>query len=327
MAGPSQFRRLDGFAAVAAARILPHYLAALAGEAGWGEVRDAFARTLVLAALLGHRRTHRLLRRKRLVPPAENAPVRLSPDPLASLNSAESEVASLPFIEAVNFFRRDVPELQRVVDGLRRRSRLAADLWTERQRLQASATVERIMRRRGSTAPERPLFDDPEARIGNLGGIGLRPDAVEEAIRTAIGRAEVARVLDTEVRTATLAAFNGGSREQAAENRAAVPVCVIDEIHDRRNRDYLTKGPHWIMDGFAAPTDDAIWQRITPPNGWNCRAVLRFVTADEAVRRGWAVRGGDGESVIVDAAAMRRQFARQWALIEAGEYPDPGFKL
>lgn len=134
--------------------------------------------------------------------------------------------------------------------------------------------------------------------------------------------------IETIVRTATQRAFNEGSRDQLDRNRTLFPVYQLDEIRDLRTRGNPRGrdpdgGFHWQMDGFVAYSDDPIWRRIWPPNGWNCRATVTGLTVEQAASKGYVAADGS-----IDAEHRRRVEAagrRQRAIVERGDYPDPGF--
>lgn len=52
--------------------------------------------------------------------------------------------------------------------------------------------------------------------------------------------------------------------------------------------DQSTRSSHSAMDGFQRPASDPIWNRIYPPNGFNCRCRVIELDADEAMDSGGA---------------------------------------
>ena len=74
-------------------------------------------------------------------------------------------------------------------------------------------------------------------------------------------------------------------------------------INDARTRDN-----HEAGFGAIAPTDDPLWKRFKPPNGYNCRCSLEMVSRFEAQRLGlW-----DGKKLM--------------PRYPANLHADPGFK-
>ncbi len=79
--------------------------------------------------------------------------------------------------------------------------------------------------------------------------------------------------LETVVRTNVVDAFNMSRLETYKENGDFVKGLEYSAILDDRVRE-----DHAAMDGRKYAIDDPIWDRWTPPNGFNCRCVLIPVT-------------------------------------------------
>lgn len=277
-------------------------------DSAWRDAMLVFARAYVVAYLLGAANERRGMVMRGLLPPIEpGAPLEMPPQPVVFSQAA---AFVLPYRDAVNVFRRDVPNLSGTAAmGAARATNSAIGALARLRGLAdriIRATVERVTEAEDFTSPA--------------------PDVVAREIAETLGPDAVATRLEPELRTAMSEAFNGGARETIRQNADVVPVTMLSEIHDRRTRGnprglYPEPHRHWQMDGFAAPSDDPIWDRITPPNGWNCRAGIRSMSVAECRRRGWILPGGG-----LDRDALRKQFASQWRLIRAGRYPDPDFK-
>jgi uncharacterized protein with gpF-like domain len=61
------------------------------------------------------------------------------------------------------------------------------------------------------------------------------------------------------------------------------PFLMYDAINDSRTREN-----HRALDGFIAPSDDPVWDRIYPPNGHNCRCTVISLSKRQAEARGWS---------------------------------------
>ena len=103
---------------------------------------------------------------------------------------------------------------------------------------------------------------------------GLRA-VLEPYLQSGVVDSEVASGprLETIVRTNVVDAFNMARRQEFMRDIDFVPGLQYSAILDDRVRDN-----HAAMDGRQYRTDDPIWDKWTPPNGFNCRCVLVPVT-------------------------------------------------
>lgn len=87
--------------------------------------------------------------------------------------------------------------------------------------------------------------------------------------------------VETIYRTNAQTAYNQGRLEQDLDGAKFHPYLVYDAIDDSR-----TRSEHRALDGlvFDIERDRERWERIYPPNGYNCRCRMRSVTAREARR-------------------------------------------
>lgn len=277
------------------------------------DLRVKLAEAVLILHLLGYAARRRPLARRGIVPKVDRAANTIDQPVAMFARFAEPELVRLPFLRALERFRSDVPELASVVARAQ-----AAALETARRSVERSRRALQVALTR---------IEIPET-VGALGEVGVAGEAFREAVAIAIGR-EGGALLDTEVRTTLMSGFNAGGKAAIEDNIEAVPITQLSEIQDRRTRgnprgESPDAGPHFQMDGFAAASDDPVWDSITPPNGWNCRGSTRGVPVAEALRRRWARRDNAG-NVVIDRALLRRKFARQWGFIESGAYPDVGF--
>lgn len=87
----------------------------------------------------------------------------------------------------------------------------------------------------------------------------------------AVGQAVLDHHAETVFRTNVMDAYNQGRREALQDPvvEEAFPAWEYSAILDGRTRD-----SHAAMDGKIFMANDPVWNRITPPNGYNCRCVL-----------------------------------------------------
>lgn len=110
-------------------------------------------------------------------------------------------------------------------------------------------------------------------------GITLRDwQKMQSAETVALGKWRMETIFRTHVQTC----YSIGRTQQQRENAANRPFLMYDAINDSR-----TRPNHAALDGFIAPISDPIWQKITPPNGYNCRCTTIAMTEAHAIKRGW----------------------------------------
>lgn len=109
-------------------------------------------------------------------------------------------------------------------------------------------------------------------------------------------------------RTNVAHAYNMGRMKQAQDPDVAdvIPALEYVSMEDER-----TRPNHWAAHGLVAGVNDTIWTRMRPPQGYQCRCVLRQVSIMELERRG-LIRDGQVVRFIPDGFS------------KAG--PDEGFK-
>ena len=94
------------------------------------------------------------------------------------------------------------------------------------------------------------------------------------------GSAE-AYLIDTIVRTEGTFLANLARTQVAQENKDFVTMYEYSAVMDDRTTDICSE-----LDGFVALIDDPIWDSITPPNHFNCRSVLQYVTTIDVEQDG-----------------------------------------
>lgn len=322
--------QIDSAVDAMSAQMAPLYADALAAEVRghpepelWREATATLTRSLILAALLGHAREMRRIRAGGGVEATEPEPPIRSLDEIGMFAGetrsplvVSEELVQMPFLDALNAFRDDVPGLAGIARAGLAEAQMVAGSIVNEQRNAGREAVAKAIAEAVSTAP-----GDAEGLIR-----GFTREGVARAIQSAAGVRRISSSMETQARTALMYSFNSGARDLLQRHPDAIPIFLLTELSDRRVRGnprglYPDAGPHWLFREFAAPANDPIWNRIWPPNGWNCRATARGVSSAEARRRGWLLEDGRP-----DAAGMKNAYGRQWAALDAGDYPDPGFQ-
>jgi hypothetical protein len=281
----------------------------------WEQIAQMLTRQLVAASLLGRAAAVRAMVSQGLLPAPKQEPIVALP--MVAEFDDDDDIAEQTLRQTirqiVNQFTDEVPDLATVAPRVIEQASVRARGIVFASQEDSPRLVQSILRKipqSKATVPD--TLPDP-ARV------------VRELLANDEGAAVIRSALDTEVRTSLMTGFNQGTRAENVKHKNIMPVTVLDEIQDRRTRGnpnglYADAGMHYQMDGFTAATDDPIWDRITPPNGYNCRATHRGMSAAKARQNKYLREDGS-----VDREALRRKFARQWSIIERGLYPDPGF--
>lgn len=167
----------------------------------------------------------------------------------------------------------------------------------------------------------------------------IQLDEVERAI-AAGGRG----YFQTVFRNALMSAYAAGRWHSQQELKDVFPYLMYDAVNDNR-----TRPTHHALDNKVARVDDPIWHRIYPPNGHNCRCVVRSLTedeyrqkaatgeakqfnGDETADEGWNHHGGDPDAfknATIEAANKAQQGieeaageASSYAIVPAGFFVD-----
>ncbi len=289
------------------------YLDGDTGSEAWNGLADLWGRQLLASMLLGRAATDRDLIRQRLI----EAPTQPRVESLGFAQFDDDDIANRAIkqtaIDIINRFTAEIPDLATIGPQMAAQAQRQAHSLMMATHDDAPRLIGKIIERIPEAARIGPdTLPDPASIVRRL----LDNDD---------GVKLLSRTLDTEARTSMMGGFNHAGRAEIVRHQNVMPVTILSEIQDRRTRGnpngrYPDAPPHYQMDGFAAATDDPIWERITPPNGYNCRGSIRGVSTAKALQNKWLRDDG-----TVDREAMRRKFARQWRLIESGKYPDEGF--
>jgi SPP1 gp7 family putative phage head morphogenesis protein len=121
---------------------------------------------------------------------------------------------------------------------------------------------------------------DALADVAQKGGTAQDFEAAVRTITDDAGIAELnSFTLDTAFNTAMQKAFSLGRYEQMSDPavKAVLPYWQYWTVGDDRVRP-----EHAVLDGFTARAEDAVWMKIYPPNGFNCRCSVIPILAKEA---------------------------------------------
>lgn len=185
-----------------------------------------------------------------------------------------------------------------VVDIISRRPELA----------RSAAAVQEVYKRHGFACAQATSLEvsrrvQKEILTGIQEGVDLRHGT--EVVERLTGWTQA--YSETVYRTNLTSAYTAGRFQQA--NSADVND-VIGAFGFQSRNDADTRPNHRAAHGLIAPTNDSIWDRLSPPLGYRCRCQIRLVSRFDLERRG----------LIRDGRIMRFEPA---GLSAAG--PDPGF--
>lgn len=150
---------------------------------------------------------------------------------------------------------------------------------------------------------------DGELREAGIGEI-ITKAHVEAAVDLTDAR------LETIVRTNALTAQADGQREAMRDPvvRRFVPLMRWSATLDSR-----TRVTHRAMHGYVGTVED--FEALGPPAGFNCRCALIGINLADALDAGLVDADG-----VPDRAAIAKHNGRRQALIDSGQFPDPGFR-
>lgn len=307
----------------------------LSAETHWADFRRILERAYILVALEGLADSYGAARR---------SGVRLADQFKREDLGAEFNIEPGPFMDAVAAFEGRVPMLLHEVDLLIGEARhigngvVAAEMnGAINAALGRTELGERILRGSfwvsSTTTDELLDLRSILAGImrGDLGDKDLRQLGVSDFITAAQAsgiRHLTANRLETIYRNNLSSSYTEAAARTLERNdvHEVMPLVMLNEIRDRRTRGnpnglYPNGGFHWQMDGFIGTMSDFRQLGILPPNGHQCRAGIRGVTSGEAVANGWMNDSGQ-----IDRLAVGAHNGNRLAIIERGDYPDPGFK-
>ena len=89
-------------------------------------------------------------------------------------------------------------------------------------------------------------------------------------------------------RLKTIFYTNARTAYAQSEARAGYELPLSQYIRYVAIMDNRVRPEHAALHGKIAHRDDKFWETNYPPNGWNCRCAVEFVSKDEMDARGWA---------------------------------------
>jgi SPP1 gp7 family putative phage head morphogenesis protein len=199
--------------------------------------------------------------------------------------------------------------------------------WTEKVRtpgVQAIAqgaffvtgmTVEQAKKTQDLLAKVVRMEESVSAAGKKLRSIGVG-DFIEQATLATGTNLTKAR-LETVYRTNLNRAASQGQLDIVREPtvRKFVPLMQFSSTKDNRTRE-----THKAMNGYVATVDQIDAQGINTPAGFNCRCGWKPLPIAVALAKGWCDEDG-----IPKFDAIARHNGRRQALIDGGQFPDPGF--
>jgi len=149
--------------------------------------------------------------------------------------------------------------------------------------------IERTLRE-GQTLSE--FEDNLEERLRELGWWGRREVVDEDTGEVREVDLSQPHRLRTIYQTNLQTSFAKGRYETQDSTKDALPFWKYDAVMDQ-----ATRPAHAALNGKVFRADDPIWDKIYPPNGFNCRCTVQALTRGQVERQGLEV--SDGSSIAV----------------------------
>lgn len=117
------------------------------------------------------------------------------------------------------------------------------------------------------------------AKKGWLGVVEVTDEKTGEFKTINVNNTRLKRIYNTNMRTAN------------AQGRARAQYALEGDIYLRyvALQDGLTRPSHLRMNGITLHRDDPFWNTNYPPNGWNCRCVVRAYSKSECEAQGFEI--------------------------------------
>jgi SPP1 gp7 family putative phage head morphogenesis protein len=234
---------------------------------------DLLARHMAAANLLGRTQIVQEVHRKTglVVPISTSSRFKSHLGPRGTAKFAEDDAADLtagfsldlPADDAAGYLRDLTPVTKDTFDGLTAQYR--RDAFTV-----AGVTDQRLIQQ----------IRDALADVMQKGGTREDFEAAVRKLTTDAGVEQLAAfTLDTVFTTNMGKAYSLGRYEQQKqpETMKALPFWQYMTVGDDRVRP-----EHAVIDGFTARAIDPVWNKIYPPNGFNCRCIVIALLESEA---------------------------------------------
>ena len=223
------------------------------------------AKHLAAANLLGRtqiaREVHKRTGKSVGISPYSRLPAHVRFDDSQDINMGFS--VDLPNEDAVKYLRELTPVTKATFDGLTNQYQAVAFTISGTSDVRL---IEKIRDALVSVAAKGGTADDFEAAVKQL-----TDEAGVEQLN--------AFTLDTAFNTAMQKAYSLGRYEQMRDPTVmgVLPYRQYWTVGDDRVRPELA-----VLDGFTARAEDPVWQKIYPPNGFNCRCSVAPILKEEA---------------------------------------------
>lgn len=246
------------------------------------------------------------------------------------------------FNEAIDAFQERVPimreQLPRIAEEAARRARSIVSGET-REALahlaKSSRAINEALRNTfyvadsdmATTLNLKELVSQALRGTAEVSGLPL-PEFVQQAQLQGARNLTAAR-LETVFRNNVTGAMVDGQSAilSTPEAKRVVPLVMIVASKDRRTRGnpagLYPEGFHYQMSGYINTIEYFEIRGIKPPCGHNCRCSIRGVTNFEAIKLGII----DDESGAVIPAKLAEYNGDRQAIIDRGDYPDPGWSV
>lgn len=215
-----------------------------------------------------------------------------SPDNPLQLRAEDEDPLSLPYPEALRWFRR-----KKVVTG-KEFERLDDDA-----RLHAF-TVSGVQDRRVLTGMHNAITRAIDEGTDFYDFIDQVDAAAAEAGRQPFNLRHMATVFDTNM----AGAYSAGRYQQLMRARTSREIWVYHAILDE-----WTRPNHRELNGWMAPWDHPAWSSRFPPNGFRCRCSVTSKTLKQAIEEGW-----NGDWTPPDDTDPDTGFAQSPAMAQEG---------
>lgn len=226
----------------------------------------AIGQTMAFADLLG---------RRRLLLEIDSA----NEDPGPILFAETPLVPSVPFAEALRDLVRRHPRLADPFNGLPLWQQVVQIYQSDRIAFAIARAADLVLAGRGAEAIQLT------ATVRDTLASGFRRGAKRETTQAALEKLNgfTRAYAETVYRTNLTKAFAAGRMEQAKDDDIAV---VIGGFQFQATLDSDVRPNHAAAHDLIASQFDPIWDRFSPPLGYNCRCGLRMVPRRELASQG-----------------------------------------
>lgn len=213
----------------------------------------------------------------------------------------EIDFRKLPFIEAIDFFKKKLAmgesEFNRLSIAARLRAFTISDMADKAMMKDVQESILSALKQ-GTTY--RDFQKEFQGILENRGWTGPTPWRLNT-------------ILQTNIQTA----YEVGRYKQLTDKDVikARPYWQYVAVMDSR-----TRPTHASLNGKVFPADDPFWDKWYPPNGFNCRCTVRSLSQHEIEREEMSIEKKDPTGSIIRAKDPETGIATRVAL-----FPDEGW--